>query len=464
VYSAWANTLPIASEASYRCYPRIAVPNNVLEFAKPWWNGCQIYGESTGLIDPPYVLTAGAGLGPVVAEPVNPNLPDEPSPSGDDGILYEDQTTHIPFVKLTTAPIPIATPNPALPVNTGSPVSPPPTTQPADPGSGNDVMTPDTPTIQEPSSHRPPNDPTQADVLPGKPPSTNGSPAAVNDPVAAVSVSIIATTVITAPPEGSGAVDNDVAVNRPGEPTVITQAEAGSTDENQSIPDVAVPLVPGTDDSAVTISKGGEPLAVDANVNGKASTLQTEQVVYKSHTLQLGGPVATVSSLNAVLSYGANGVIVQYPNGVVSTIPVAATTTPSADPAIQDGTSPQSPVTDEVDNAGDIASFINYVMNGIPGTQPKSTGTPVGPGSSQNADSSLVIDAGNSPKSRPSSISEVTNTNVTGSTLSSSTPGATNDSDSTEDAELFTGYAQKINTIRLLEGSVLGCIFLIVLL
>ena len=423
VYSAWSNTAPAATDASYRCFPRLSIPKNILEFGKPWWNGCAIYGESTGMIDPPYALTAGAGLGPVAVGPVNSNEEDDPTRSTQVAILHQDQTTHTPFVQPTTAPVPIAMPDPALPTNTRSPPSPPPAPQPDNSGSGNSPIVPDT------------------NTQPANNPSTNSQPAVVNHPVDAVSVSFIATNIIAAPPKGSSIEDKPEAVNSPSNPVVSKPTETGSRAQGQNIPDYAVPLNQKTDDSAVDPSRAGNPVPDSVVLNTGPHTPQPpEKVVYKSHTLQKGGPVATVSSLNAVLSYGTNGVIVQYPDGVVSTASIAASPMASSDPAIQNenpssptsqivsslfqSASAPSPAPNPVDDSGDMASFIDYVMNGSPVPIPTSTRAPV----------------------------------------MNQTTGTGNNSDATDATELFTGHAQKTSRIKLLKLSTLGYALLVLLL
>ncbi|CAG8957167.1 hypothetical protein HYFRA_00009368 [Hymenoscyphus fraxineus] len=47
-------------------------------------------------------------------------------------------------------------------------------------------------------------------------------------------------------------------------------------------------------------------------------------IVYNSQTLVMGGPIATLADKNAVASYGSQGVVVQYPSGSVSSIPLSA--------------------------------------------------------------------------------------------------------------------------------------------
>lgn len=69
-------------------------------------------------------------------------------------------------------------------------------------------------------------------------------------------------------------------------------------------------------------------------------------------TLTKGGAVATISALhNAVLTYGPLGVIVQYPNGVASTIPVT-------------GTRNEMPATTRAGNDGNLGPLADKRISG----------------------------------------------------------------------------------------------------
>jgi hypothetical protein len=78
-------------------------------------------------------------------------------------------------------------------------------------------------------------------------------------------------------------------------------------------------------------------------------TATGDTVVYKGQTLTLGGAVATDTSLSAVMSYGPSAIIVQYPAGSVSTIPVKVVAAPTPD------------------SGSVIASVIDGIANGSPG-------------------------------------------------------------------------------------------------
>ena len=445
--AAWSNTLPATTDTSYRCYPRIAIPTNVLDFGQPWWSGCGIFNPSTGIIDPPSALSIVAGL-----QPVSPVAPQATS-TDSGGILF--QTSPIPYVPTTTAPVPVNTPAPVVPVNTGSAASstPAPVAQPVDSGSGNSPTAPDTPTTQDPA------------------------PAAGGNTVASVSVSVIATNVIAAPPQGSG---NQVT-------------GGGATDQDPSNQDVAVPVIPETDDSttsspaadpvnpdtsdSVAQSQGGTtpntsesddpkapaaiagiPVPASAGSNSAASTPQPEKVVYKSLTPQIGGPVVTISSLNAVVTYGTDGVIVQYPNGVQTTVRIAARPTTS-------GVSASIPTfTNPLNNANNIGAVINSMMNGSPAKVPTSTHQVLSSVSSQGTSSTTAVGAGNSPAAGLSKSLSSQST-AKSRTSSSSTSSLVNAGvqPTTGPTGLFTGFAHRSRRIDI-PVSLALCSALLVLL
>lgn len=80
-----------------------------------------------------------------------------------------------------------------------------------------------------------------------------------------------------------------------------------------------------------------------------------ETVLYNSQTLIVGGPVITLADKNAVATYGSQEVVVQYPSGVVSTIPVLGVSlTTSTSGGNGNG------------NDAEMAGLINSFVNGVP--------------------------------------------------------------------------------------------------
>lgn len=85
------------------------------------------------------------------------------------------------------------------------------------------------------------------------------------------------------------------------------------------------------------------------------------KVIYSSKTLVVSGPAITLPDENAVATYGSQGVVVQYPSGVVSTIPVL-------------GVSPTNVAGNGNGNDAEVGSLINSFVNGNDGTRSSVTG------------------------------------------------------------------------------------------
>ena len=475
--SAISNTAPRVGDHGYRCYPRLAIPLTIRDFANPWWNGCNIFSRKDGMIDPPYALTPGIGLATIAPIIPVPDTPDEMVYPGDDQVdSLPNQITEAPPLEeptpapttqdpapaqvpghdlpdATTLPVQIQHPDPdggdLLPQEIQNVPEPDKDTPPnnANPGnnqpSGSPVNNETPPNNVDPGNNQPANNPVNNE--PANSPPANWQQDSENHPVAAVSVSVIATNVITAPPAESGGENKAGAKDLPSGP-----------EANQNLPGAGVPATQGADTSmAVDIqhlgAAGPSSIPVPAGEPGK--------VVYLGLTLQNGGPLATVSSLNAVLSYGPKGVIVQYPHGIESTIPVGAgPTVPgvpkngnaeppnTADAVILSATT--SAVTtssgqSKIKDAADIASFINYVMNGAP--SPGVSAPPV-------LGTSSIPVPGTKPDSIPgSSSSGPTNGTGGGENLTSTS------NDSTDGAVLFTGIATRgMVVMQWLSGAMIG--------
>lgn len=411
VYSAYANTLPSPDDISYRCFPRIAMPTNVFDFGKPWWNGCTLYGENTGIIDPPYALTPGAVPSSIIVEPIDPNETAAPT------VFPNIQATEVPVVETTTTPVPAATPYQDVPINTGLPTSQAPATPTATPTASSIAEPP----LIEPSASR------------------DGP--VVNDPLPTVSLSIISTNIVAEIPKESGSghetvEDVAIPVTQADDDPLVVVFTSGPTNNNPN--------------TAVTLTMGSEQANENSNI--AATGGQPEKVVYKSQTLQMGGPAKTISSLNAVISYGTNGVIVQYPHGIETTVSVATGVVAAQSPNVQNEpppsqTQPSSEVhtTNTADDAGHVASFIDYIMNGSPTPLPTVTGSS-DPTSNQNSHTTLSVDPAVSSIALFSSTFGSASTNENGTT------------------ETFTGLAQKLSVTAALRVSATGYILLLLLL
>jgi len=438
--SAASNTAPRVGDHGYRCYPRLAIPMMVRDFAKPWWDGCTIWSRKHGMIDPPYAMETGVGLASLTPHPPTPDDDDDMDYPGDDEAdILQNMTTHETFDDQPTptpepypapaqAPdhdLPAATPPPTpknneyvsykKPYSQGGTVLPPDDNN-KHPGVNNDspsvnvASAGDSPTNNQPpknespsveqqaSGNQPPKNepqPVEQQASGNQPPKNEpatDAPAAEqqgaeNQPVSAVSVSIIATNVITSPPVNSGAGVEAGVANPPNE-----------ADQTHGGPVPGAPAEQGT--------SGSPTIAVPANEPGK--------VIYMGHTLQQGGPLATITSIEAVVSYGSKGVIVQYPHGLESTItvqviPVAPGVLTSGNPNVPTEIPylvvvPTTSDVSKVGDAADIASFINYVMNGEPipdgktpdGKTPDGENVPPAPGVSSNPASGSVPDSSSS--------------------------------------------------------------------
>lgn len=475
--SAIANTAPRVGDDGYRCYPRLAIPLMVRDFAHPWWSNCQIFSRKNGMIDPPYALTPGVGIATAVAPVVpDPDSPDEEMDyPGDDQVVTlgnpvtqasdDPDPTPAPApnpapVQVPDAGLPTPTPNPDSGVAYQSPdpsgetdlVDPPPAQQNNPPANGQPA-----PENKQAPSDNPP-------ASGGQPaPEANANPDANPNPVGAVSVSVIATSVIAGPPpaQSIGDESHPVAVaggiippQNDGAPG--TPADSG-TNPSLTMTVEPVPVRPSDGDVNFAIpipdDGGAQGQGPNEEIGQEGSSGQGQEqaqgaqgankVLYMGKTLLLNGPLATVTSIDAVLSYGSDGVIVQLPHGVVSTIPVGRPTPPpasnstipqnlpSAPPAAGAAVGPTTAAgAGKESDAGDIASMINFVVNGGQNPEQKPASSPSPPSSS----SSLPSSVGNA------AAGAVGGGNASNSSNSTST-------DSTDDTVLFTGSAGRLASI-----------------
>ena len=438
--SAISNTAPRVGDHGYRCYPRLAIPLTIRDFANPWWHGCNIFSRKDGMIDPPYALTPGVGLATLAPVIPVPDSPDEMVYPGDDQVVtLENPTTEAGFEEPTPAPVqnpaPAQVPDAELPAITAPPNQPSidpseaPQMQQPDLESGGSLTPDDQKAPGSNNNATPPSDAASENDQPANNEPANNSPPqgqhdSGNGPVGAVSVSVIATNVIAAPPTESGGKSPNDAEQKPDRPSdgAPTNPEP-NTSHTVSMTVEPLPLA----------AAGSEPKATPAE--------EPDRVIYMGHTLEIGGPLATVTNVNAVLSYGPKGVIVQYPHGVESTIPVAER--PSIPSVLTNGSPNPTHAVDALgvsvtatgaststsaskfDEAADIASFINFVVNGNPSPGVSTTTVP---GVSSNP----------VPGSIPNSGSNGAAANGT-----SSDGGNSTSNDSTEGVVLFTG-----NSIR----------------
>ena len=399
--AAWSDTLPPATDTSYRCYPRIAIPTNVVDFGQPWWHGCQLFNPSTGIIDPPYSLSIAQGL-----DAFSSFVPQAPATVPGTALL---QTSHTPFVQPTTAPVPVNTPAPVVPVNTGS--APSPTPDPvALPPANNSPTPPDSGStlVAAPPTN---NDPTPGSV---GTPVNQPAPVAGNSPPAAAATSPQAAAgnspAAGAPQQDPGNPDVAVAVDDGSSPS---QPGASNPDIKNAAPASSPAANAGGDPNSNSGSNNPSPAGVPVAGNGVSNSGTTplpDKVVYKSLTLQQGGPVATISSLNAVVTYGKNGVIVQYPHGNVTSVPIILQPTL----AISQG----------------IGAVINSFINGSPAQDHSSTFLTALPG--------LTADR-IAPSPSPSS-------GDTSSSMSSSTSGSIGSSSSSSSSTGSSSTGSSIGT------------------
>ncbi|KAF4633867.1 hypothetical protein G7Y89_g4239 [Cudoniella acicularis] len=330
-------TCPSCSPQDYRCNPYLKIPEFINEFGSPWWQFCHTLGTRLGMPDPPHALTYVSELVPLTR--LNP----------------ADLST-------STTPGPLPSPAPVTAVQTQSLAQ---------------IPTPKSTVGPRISS-------TKASSLP------ENNPPIKTNPASAVSVAIIGTDVISAipvpPSNANGASNVPPAIILPGGSTL----KEGSTNiipaNDGSGKSIAVSVLSPGDHNGNTNGNGylvlstiGASLASTynlaaafTNANPTSTSVMrdfalpgtaTGEVVYIDRTLTFGGAVATITSLNAVLSYGSKGIIVQYPGGIVSTVPIAAPSTiaSSGTSASQTGAS--------------IASMIWQVMNGGATTETAPTQT-----------------------------------------------------------------------------------------
>ncbi|KAF4631069.1 hypothetical protein G7Y89_g7065 [Cudoniella acicularis] len=306
------------------------------------------------MVDPPHPISPVGNLAPTSA--LDPGS--AASTTQATLVAPPPATVAIPTATLppnTFPVVPSSSPSPELPVpSTSISIS---QTDPQSP--------PGNPSISQ-------NSPTSNNLLstPNPTPTAIPSPNQAPSPIT-VSMAISETEVVSASLGGSGS--NIPAIILPegstlqagSVTTIATQGGSGSSvviPENVMNGNVVVSSIgsqsPSTYEISDALLKGiiiGVQTTNFPTPNSNPNPELTGAVVYMDKTLQIGGPTATITSLNAVLGYGASGVVVQYPGGFVSTIPVTAWTKGQTLVASNAG-----------ERAANVASLIYGIINGGP--------------------------------------------------------------------------------------------------
>lgn len=342
-----ADYLPLLNSKNhqhFRCNPFIQVPTTFSWLGDPW-KSCWIGANQRywGLPDPPYALEFDPIMTPIATSVPQSSIlfvpvstqPAAPLPVGDPGLApmtslaeggNQPSRTDIPAVESggKSNGLPNANHNPAGETSREQGNS--------QPGSGS--LNNADPAHSNAPNHEDSNLNPGIYVLPGK-----------ENTVAAVSVQAIYTHVISAGinsnelifPGGATLKHGNkitLPVNGPGAPGSVAY----------SINEAGYLIVSTVDSGKGTTSR---PYLVQES--NTAHFLDQSTVVYMGQTLTKGGPVATLSgSQNAVVTYGPFGVIIQYPNGIVSTVPVRDTISATESPG----------------NEAAMGSLIGSVMNG----------------------------------------------------------------------------------------------------
>ncbi|CAG8980857.1 hypothetical protein HYALB_00013050 [Hymenoscyphus albidus] len=213
--------------------------------------------------------------------------------------------------------------------------------QPSNPG---EPVGPHIPNNQDPKSF-------PAD---GPPPINNLPQPGEEPPISAISISLIATEIISTSPRQSHSITQvfNIPFLSPLNPGDITTLPPKSADG------VSIIYSMNHDGNLVISSQGaGTATTIPPSNNGvKDDSLVTplegaDTVVYKGQTLTKSGAVHTLSALSAVVTYGSHGVVIQYPSGIASTIPVS-------------GLETNSPSSTKLANAGDDRCSTSGVAKG----------------------------------------------------------------------------------------------------
>ena len=356
----WGDPGPYAT--GHRCNPYISISTRVRWLGEPYWRSCGVDNVASRAWDPPTALKMTTPLAPF--SNVNPAtttvptaVPDTtpvPDPSPVSAADPPQQTVSVDTTIQNNAPS--ATNN-----DSPSPVAT--TTQPT--------------TLADPTAQNT-NDPPSPVVDPPKQTTTIASTAQENVPSQA--------TNNNPTPHQKDPAENP----NPATPTV---GGSVATQSNTLNP------IPGTTNTA-TIQKQGQGAGDPSATNSAAipiipnagpapsSTIQIadpkQPITYLGATLAFSSPLATISSLNAVLSYGSEGIVIQYPGGAISTIAVQAPSTSfssSVSGTGKAGSSGTVGVTSSSTNVGGggaaatIASVINGIINGSPALSTAVTNT-----------------------------------------------------------------------------------------
>ncbi|CAG8955574.1 hypothetical protein HYFRA_00009528 [Hymenoscyphus fraxineus] len=188
----------------------------------------------------------------------------------------------------------------------------------------------------EPVGPHIPNNRDPSPFIASGPPSINNLPQPGEEPpISEIAISLISTEIISAFPPGDDSITtrtNTFNIPRlsPLKPGDITTLPPKSTDG------VSIIYSMNHDGNLVISSQGAEIATTIPPSNNKVkdNSLVTplggaDIVMYKGQALTKSGSVQTLSALSAVVTYGPFGVVIQYPNGVASTIPVSGLETNS---------------------------------------------------------------------------------------------------------------------------------------
>ncbi|KAG9237134.1 hypothetical protein BJ875DRAFT_174735 [Amylocarpus encephaloides] len=360
-----SQTHPLQGDRGYRCFPRFAIPSQIKEWGKPWWNNCEVAGESLGLVDPPLALqtntqgiipmapvypvaktSPGIATHPSKTEPVagpvatrQPNLPGSKTPSGPSRNKPPSGNGRKPG----DTPRPMNTFVPGiLPSPSKGQVS---QTQPEmakdHPLSGNSAST-----IENENPRKPPLKPEGA----WRPPPQEGFP----------STQSLETSI--------------EQIDSPQPPNIPAIGYPGPSDSlvnNYFVTEVIASILHKTDS---VHKSNNNAVASEVDV---ATPLSENAAIYIGATVTRGGAVATALGSNKILSYGSAGIEVQFPAGSISTVPVA-TTRPKT-------------LGHMATSSGEASHFSRSALSGVPGTETKFHETIASP----------------SPKSLPSSTTSL---------------------------------------------------------
>jgi hypothetical protein len=326
--------------------------------------------------DPPHPLTFDSNTTP--AKPAHVPFSSAPPPAHSGPQAFSPGPQPLPPATRPTS-LPEHTEHPEIPsspkadppAQTATINPPPPDNNPSSSGAQAGTNNPAPP---KNNNNMPPNN---------ENPTANNGPLPQISPFSVVSVAVIGTDVISAIPgtSNSGSAQ-PLAVFLPGGSTLlagsITTIPANDGSGKSVVVSVGPGSGPGNEYGNLVISTissspniialgdkfSNNPAALNQQLTAALPLGGTGTVEYMGHTLTFGGPVQTITNLGAVLTYGPSGVVVQYPGGKVSTIPIA-----SKDPAVGTGlgaSTVAAAASSASDGSGRVASLINQIMNGGP--------------------------------------------------------------------------------------------------